>query len=373
MKIAFFCGGLKTGGAERVVVNLSNFFSQENTVTILTFGEGKCEYQLNGEVEVISLADSAASKNKPEKICRIFRLVEYLRKNQDKHDIYIAFLPATSYLLLLFRAYIHCPVIVSVRTAPEILQKSFFHRVCTHIFFPRADGIVFQTEYAKKYFSKIRQKSSIVIPNAIDSSFMEEAFQGTRKKKIVSVGRLEKMKNFSLLIHSFRKICKQKEDFDYDLVIYGEGSERHNLEKLIEAYGLQRRVFLPGKRNNVKDEIKDASLFVMSSQYEGMPNALIEAMALGLPVICTRFAGGAAEELIRHGYNGILVHSDNCEELAEAIMALVENPLLCQELGKNARAIVELVSPKRTVSLWEEFIRQVREDYLINTKSECER
>jgi glycosyltransferase involved in cell wall biosynthesis len=147
-----------------------------------------------------------------------------------------------------------------------------------------------------------------IIPNPINPEFNVKPFSGKRRKIITSVGRLSEQKNQHVLIEAFSRIEK---DFpDYELVIYGEGNLRETLENQIKTLKLENKVKLPGVKKNIKNEIYDCSLFVLPSLYEGMPNALMEAMALGLPVISTDCPCGGPRFLI-HNYNGLLVKVNN--------------------------------------------------------------
>ena len=355
MNITFFCSGLETGGAERVITDLSNYLIKKNNVSILTLGKSKCNYTLNKKIKITGLGDG----DKSSQMYRIRLLLKYFQQEQGKQDIYVAFLPIPSYLLIFFKRYVQAPMVISIRTSPEILHKSLIHRVCMSVLFPKADGLVFQTDYAQDYYKKMHIRHSVVIPNAINPMFFKSPFKGVRKKTIVSVGRLEKVKNHSLLINAFKVACERTDLSDYTLIIYGDGSQRFFLEQLILSLGLQSKVFLPGANNYIYDTIHDASLFILTSLYEGMPNALLEAMALGLPIISTHFAGGAAEFLIQHKYNGILIEPNNPEVLAQTIITLLKNPTLSQTLGMHARERVEAFAPTQVYNSWENYLNMI--------------
>lgn len=355
MNITFFCSGLGTGGAERVITNLSNYLVKENNVSILTLGKSKCNYTLDKKINIIGLGDG----DKSSQIYRVRLLLKHLRQEQGKQDICVAFLPVPSYLILFFKRYVQAPVVISIRTSPEILDKSLTHRICMSGLFPKADGLVFQTDYAKDYYKKLHIRNSTVIPNAINPMFFKTPYKGERKKTIVSVGRLEKVKNHSLLIKAFKVACERTDLSEYTLIIYGDGSQRASLEQLILSLDLQNKVLLPGSNNYISDTIYDASLFILTSLYEGMPNALLEAMALGLPVIATRFAGGAAEFLIQHKYNGILIEPNNPEILAQAIITLLKNTALSQALGTHAHERMEAFLPEQIFTSWENYLNMI--------------
>ena len=176
-----------------------------------------------------------------------------------------------------------------------------------------------QSSKVAEYFDS---NNTIVIPNPIDNNILPEPYTGERRKVIVGVGRLMKQKNFANLIKAFSMLDSQFNE--YTLEIYGEGSLHQELDDLINRLNLSHRVKLMGAKQNVLQLIKDASLFVMSSDYEGYPNALAEAMAIGLPVICTDFYSGTARELIGEK-NGLLVPVGDSKAMAKAIERLLSD------------------------------------------------
>ena len=165
-------------------------------------------------------------------------------------------------------------------------------------------------------------------------------------------------KNQKLLINAFSELAKKIPD--YTLVIYGEGSLRKELEKFIESKGLKDRIFLPGAKNNIQEYIKDASLFVLSSDYEGIPNALIEAMAIGLPCVSTDCSPGGARELITNGENGVIVECRNSNELATAMARLLTDRESAKKMGTNAKKIYTRVDKNLVCNRWLDLIRDCR-------------
>lgn len=283
MKILFCIGGLRKGGAERVISNLANSFSSTDEISIV-ITEKKIEYKLENNIKVYSLDYNLSKNNIINKFLKIYNLYKTIK--EDKPDVIVSFLREPTFRVLLLRKFIKTPIIVSVRNDPKIEYKSFKSNFLMKVLYPLADGFVFQTEDAKQYFAKKIQEKSIIIPNPIKKEFLNKnIYTGDRDKIIVSVGRLEVQKNHNLLIDAFYDINDQIRD--YKLIIYGEGSLRTMLQKKINSYGMKDRILLPGITNNIIDKIEKAKLFILSSNYEGMPNALMEAMALGIPSIST--------------------------------------------------------------------------------------
>lgn len=357
MKILFCLGSMTKGGAERVVANLSNWLIKKHNVAIVVTPPDKSLYELDSDISFMTLdyvndkKDNIIFRN----IKRIKRLNKYI-KDFDP-DIILSFLPEPSYRVLFLKPFNKKKVIVSVRNDPKIEYKSLFNKMIMKILYSRADGFVFQTEEARAYFSKKIQKRSIVIPNPINPDFICKPFDGIRDKSIVTVGRLEKQKNHKLLIDSFYLI---KDEFkSYKLLIYGTGSLEKELKEYVKYLKLDKLVIFKGQTNNVKDEIYQSGLFVLSSDYEGMPNALMEAMAMGIPCISTDCPCGGASFLINDGENGFLVPVGDKEQLAEKMKEILLDTKLSKKFSTNSSKISKIVDPKVINDKWFDYINEV--------------
>lgn len=366
MKILFCINSLEKGGAERVVCNLSNYLSTEYDISILTMINSKPQYPLNENIKLYHLDKKIKDFNKKSNtLSKLLKLI--LRKiNMRKMikfiepDIIISFLPEISFLVL-SSSRKNDKIIVSVRNDPKIEYSSKIYNFFMKKLYVRANGFVFQTMEAKEYFQGIIDCEVSIIPNPINPDFIELPYNGIRKKEIVSVGRLVPQKNFDLLIDGFFELSDNYLK-DYNLVIYGEGNLREKLEKKIVKLGLENRVFLPGIVDNVKDKIYDSSLFVLTSLYEGMPNALMEAMALGLPVLSSDCPCGGPRELINNGVSGYLFENNNKKDLEDKIVTIISNVKLMKEISKNANNICNTHDPKVLNKKWEDFIKLIMEE-----------
>jgi len=358
MKITLFIGGLSGGGAERVICNLSNYLSKRHDVTILTMSNDKPAYDLSDKVRRISLVQFGESDNKIIKnLKRIKRFREYVKRNSP--DIYITMLPNTINFMLFNRKIINAPILISERGDPKTrYESSRLKKFIMKKLYPKADGVVFQTEEAKSYYTKFIGDKGIIIPNAINSEFIRKPYSGQRKKRIVSAGRFSEQKNFSMLIEAFSKIIVDYPDFE--LVIYGDGALRNDLEKQIKKNALENKVLIPGYVEGFGDHIFDAALFVLPSNYEGMPNALMEAMALGLPCISTDCPVGGPRYLINNNMNGLLISPGNLNELIEAIEKLLSDDFLRHKIGNNAKEIVSTLNPEVIYYKWETYISSLQ-------------
>ena len=367
MRILFCIDTMTKGGAERVISNLTDYLVKKdykNDVYILTITNSEVDYKLNEKVDLISLEqkvtlihdNNSKNINKFMKLKNFYSRVKKMRKKiQDiKPDVIVSFLPYTSFVVLLANNK-KIPVIVSVRNDPVVEYSSKMYNFFMKKLYPKASGFVFQKDDAKAYFKDIVNADTAVIPNPINPDFIvSESFKGERKKEIVSVGRLFEQKNHKLLINAFSEIANEYPE--YKLVIYGDGSERKKLEELIKNTNMSDRIFLPGIIDNIREKIYDASMFVLSSNYEGMPNALMEAMALGLPVISTDCPCGGPRFLIENNVNGILIDVENKEQLKEAIIKIIKNQQFSKNISEKALEISKILNPNKINKQWEEFI-----------------
>ena len=354
MKITIFIGGISGGGAERVACNLANFLSLDNDVTILTMSETENTYGLSSSVNIKSLVTNKERKNKITcNLLRFIRLKKHLK--YQPCDTYVVMLPITTVLLLLLRKCTNAVVIATERCNPS--SYSGFMQMLLKKLSVRADAWVFQTDDAKKWYGEGVKKVK-VIPNAINTEFIAlERFNGIRKKEIVSVGRLDSQKNFKLLIDAFHELSNEFPD--YNLVIYGKGKLKDELTDIILKYGLKKRVFLPGYVSDIQDRLRESSLFVLSSDFEGMPNALMEAMALGLPSISTDCPCGGSAFLIHNNVNGVLVPVGDKKEMKYAIRKVLSDSSFADSLGKEAMKISDTLHPDKIYGMWKAFITEV--------------
>ena len=380
MKIVFHLNSLGRGGAERVVSILSKEFATlGHDVTIATEWVSDNEYTISEDVKRVNvgLTPEDESKNRFSKIIKRYtNLREFVKK--EKPDVLISFCNKANFRAAVTLQGLDVKLITSVRNDP---QKDYApYKLSTSIMKKRADGCVFQTPDAMDYFGANFAKKSVIILNPLSEDFATETgFEystetwgkklsdekmpdtSVSRKNIVTAGRISYQKNHMLLVKAFNAI---KDDApEAVLKIFGDTQDsevKRELEEFIKANDLEERVFLMGLSDRVIEELKQAYMFVLSSDYEGLPNALMEAMSLGLPCISTDCPCGGSRELIEQGINGILTPVGDIEALADAMLKLIQDQDEAQKLASEASKIKNKLQPEVIAQKWLEFIDKVK-------------
>lgn len=345
LKVMMLTQTTSGGGAERVLTALANAFAEKGfDVSYVTFQENGY-YTISEQIKKIVI-----NKSKADEIICLRKLIK-----KEKFSIIISFLhPVTVKCQLALFGMKNKPVVIaSERGDPYSNSMNSIRNLLRIIAYIRCDLLVFQTQEAMDYFGNRIAKKGIVIPNPIRDD-LPEPYYGVKEKRIVAVGRLEKQKNFPLLLTAYKRV---HEEFpDYQLYIYGEGSLREELNALSVELGIDNFVFFPGFVKHIEDQIKNAALYVSSSDYEGISNSMIEAMALGIPTVCTDCPIGGARLMIKDNENGILVPVGEKEALAEAMIKVLSN----QELAKRiSSAAIEIRSEYSIDTISDKWINEI--------------
>lgn len=368
-KILFHINSLGKGGAERVVSVLSRYFAEDGyQVVIVTLWRAGEEYELSKAVRRIDLGELAAGRLGGRRLLALRRFTD-LRSviRREQPGIVISFCVKANFRSAFAMLGMRTPLLVSVRNDPKTDYAP--HAGATKWMEKKACGCVFQTEEARQFFSPAFQKKSRVIWNPIDEKYLlagqksqmqrteNDKEQDTRLNRIVTVGRISRQKNHMLLLRAF---CRIRDQFPHMVLqIYGEEGEsgiRKELEDYIIANGLEGQVLFMGQSSSLERELQDAALFVLPSDYEGMPNALMEAMVLGLPVIATDCPCGGPSALIEDGVSGLLVPVGDEDRLAETMARLLGERELARSMAENAAKVAEKVSPLRIYKEWKEYV-----------------
>ncbi len=369
-RIAMFIMSLQPGGAERAMVNLANYWAKKgHNVTLVTLASPleKPFYSISKNVKLLQLSSIVQQPSLHKKGLqhwlikqtwgrRLIKLQAILRLRhtikQLKPDVVISFIDLMNIVILVATKGLKIPVIVSERIDPNHHHIFILLQKLRNFTYPWASKIIVQTKSARNYFSNTLDNKLKIIPNAVAVSTKTASNNKDIPKHIVTVGRLNPQKDQVTLIRAFAAVAEKHPDLK--LTIYGEGRERPRLEQLIQTLGLEQKIKLPGVTPNIKTAILNADLFVFPSKYEGFPNALGEAMSVGLPVIATNCSGNS--DLIRDGIDGKLFPVGDVQALTNLILELCEDPKQLRSLGQRAKEVTERFSEEKIYGMWDNLI-----------------
>lgn len=360
-KIVLLVSGLNSGGAQRVAVTLANAWTERgDTVTLVpTFsGRGECFYSVSDQVKLVYLADLADKIGRGPLVygARFLALRRLIYSSEP--DVVVSFLTNVNVAAILATRGLKIPVIVCERTNPQFAKiTGHYLPLLRRLTYPLAELVtVLNQDMVAPFRSMVpNMKRLEVISNPLPNQLAKKAIVNinrTDRHRLIAMGRLVGSKQFGRLISNFASLTP---DFpDWDLWIWGEGPLRSQLERQIDSLNLGERVFLPGNTTQPWEELAKGEVFTLSSAYEGFPNVLLEAMALGLACIAFDCPSGP-REMTRNGQDGLLATLGDWKELTQMLYRLMSDPLLRYDLGKKAAISVrERYSLENTLNRWDE-------------------
>ncbi len=357
--IAFVIYSLNSGGAERVVSTLSNGLSNKFNVTIITLIDTVPFYKLNDNINVISCGKAVNTKNNfissLQANFQLYSSIKEICKNQSI-DIIIGFMTTTNILSILAARNLKIPVIISERIYPAFGKLSKFWRVMRRVTYPKANILVVQTKPILEYFNAFMKIEKLkILANPISSTLQEakDNIQIPKENIILNVGRLTNQKGQEIAIRAFSSVNPQ----DWQLHLVGEGPKRKEYEELISKLKMTDKIKLIGRDNNISNYYLKSKVFIFPSRFEGFPNALTEAMYMGLTCISTNCPTGPSE-LIEDGVNGFLTPLDDVTLFAEKIKELISNPELSERMGIKAAVSVSHLEENKVVEQWQQLINE---------------
>lgn len=350
-EIIITTGTLGGGGAERVFLNIANELSKRRIrVHILVTGSKKTQsYPLDDGVIIEKIVSS--KKNKFLKV--LDKLIKFRRYFKAHNGAtVISFFSDVSAYCIISTVGLDIRNVVSERNDPYTTPKNKFKHFLRDVIFKFADWCIFQTEDAMKYFGTQIQKKSTIINNPMDLKKVPQVREGQKKNKtIIGVGRINPQKNFLLLVKSFELIMDEFPE--YDLKIFGEiGSNSEGLVNYIREHLLENRVKLMGFSNKIYDCFLESEVYVLSSNYEGVSNTMLEALAIGIPTIATDCPIGGSAKFIRNGENGFLVPVGDEYEMAKALKNLLSSPELREKFSRNSVKIRRELAVDKICDEW---------------------
>lgn len=353
-RILFVINGVTYGGAEKILILLAANLAKNNEIYLFTYENDDLHYSLEQKVIHIRHLDLKFPVFFFRRIEQIINVRSVIKKIRP--DIIISFLTYPNIISIIAKFKTGVPNIISERGDPFV-NHGWFTKF-RDFFYQFADGYVFQTKYALNYYANNKRilPKSIVISNPIEPPDNLPSKNGQRENLIVNVARFEiKQKRQDILIKAFNKISEKYGDIK--LVLYGDGEDEDKIKQHIADEKLENRIILGGVTNNIYSAINRAKLFVLSSDYEGIPNALLEAMELGLPCVTTDYSPGGARDIIVDHKNGLIIKSGDIVQLANAIEFVLANPEAAEAMGNEARNITSNYDPKVIFQEWEDYIQ----------------
>ena len=350
-KICIAIHALSHAGAERVAVSWANYLAcHGHEVFVLTYGRSDDSYALDERVRTIPVAETQAAFFALPIWKRLWAIRRII--HQEAPQTLISFLPRMQINMMLATLGMKMERIETVRNNPwvdkDIGKRRFLWNMC----FCRADKIIVQTGEQRSYFKPSLQRKCTVISNPISEEFasMEKRYSH-RVRKFVAVGRLGAQKNYPLMIQAFSRAAADLPDCT--LEIYGQGTPEaaESIKALICQLGMEKRIRLRGWVRNISQILSKYDAFLMSSDYEGMPNALAEAMATGLVCVSTNCRTGP-KDMIEQGCSGYLASVGDNDAFTEVIKTVLEMEVHeCADMGSAARArILDLCSEENTLA-----------------------
>lgn len=355
MKLALCAYLHGNGGAERQITMLANAMADRgHEVHFLVLSEFNKKYEISPLVHVHDLTEEEKKAIHP--IIGRYKALKRAYK-EIQPDCTIHYNLQSAYLTAAMPKKVYCKSIYSERGDPYDKEYDGLLGIIRNWCVKRTDGFMFQSEGARDFFGAEVAKRSVVIHNSVSVPVEKYPMPETRDNRIVSVGRLHEQKNQALLIDAFAKIADEFPECI--LENYGDGQLREALQQKIDQLGFTDRIKLLPARKDVFDAIRTARLFVLSSDYEGMPNALMEAMALGLPCVATDCRPGGVRTLVEDGVNGFVVPRMNVDALADTMRYVLSHPEVADTIAHGGRMIAETHTEKITFDKWEEFIKRI--------------
>lgn len=343
-RIAIVAHGLDDGGAERVAALLANqFLHMGNEVLFVAAYSPKREYVLDEGIEYTYIETS--KKNRYCKMLDRAKKIEHAVASY-RADVVVSFIINEMIICNIRKT---APIIYSLRIDPARVTKKFLNRVLCIYSYKRAKRVAFQTEDAKNFFpSPIREKG-VVIGNPLTPN-LPCWKDNEHDQTIITACRLTKQKNLKMLIGAF---ARAHERFpDYTLKIYGRGPLQEELERYSEELEISDCVVFPGYSKDIHNVMAQSAVFALTSDYEGLSNSMLEALAIGIPTICTDCPPGGAAEYIRNGVNGLLVPIRDVEALYQGFCKLLSDEDFCRNISKESVKIREKLSVQGIIEKW---------------------
>lgn len=347
-KVTLVTLGLHYGGAEGVFNFLANALAQNGyDVTVLFVG--RCinnNYIFNKNIKIETI-ESNMSDKLLKKISVNYQIFRRLCRIKD--NVVISFKTAE---IFFYGVIFGKKVIYTLRN--DIKEERITSKLIRNILYSLSNRVVFQTPGFTKYFSKMIVNKSVIIPNPVKND-LPLWNKDLHNKVVITASRLEKQKNIPLLIDAFKKFSFSHPDFI--LEICGTGTLENELKEYVKILGMEKSINFAGHVTDLHERMKKSTMFVLSSDYEGLSNAMLESLAMGVPTICTDSRPGGAAQYIKNGENGFLVEVGNTDKLSDCMCRLADDLELCKKFSLNSQTIQQSLSSDVIYKKWEKIIK----------------
>lgn len=357
--ILILISSLQAGGAERVASMLANYWSERaHSITIVLLASEGCEkfYAINEAIEIVNLdvlKDSTSTWQALQNNVLRIKAIRMAVKNYQP-DIVLSLVVETNILAILSTLGVKIPLIVAEHADPHLAPQGKLWQKLRDILYPRAKAVVLLDDYFTQFYSRSIQKKCVVIPNpvkaCIQKNDMNAEPQNNDKIQIIAVGRFIKEKRFDRLLKAFSKVHLKHPNTQ--LTLLGDGETRPQIEEIIEALGLQKSVVMTGIVSDPEQYLSKSDIFVLTSDSEGFPMVLCEAMSCGLSVVSTEYHAGA-NTTIQSGVDGFVVEKEDLNSLVDKINLLVEDKARRQDMGKRAKQSMQRYSIQSVDKKWQ--------------------
>lgn len=356
MRVACIHSQIKIGGADRRLIDLANTLAKEKHEVFLYLmsDDNYWGYDIDSNIKIINIAKKSKIP-KTQWFSNVFSLRKRLKN--DEVDFAVSFIYPMNIQLMLAKRGTKVKTLISERGDPNKQPGGGIWKFLRDKTYGNTDGIVYQTQGARKYYIDHIGLNGKVIHNPVEIGDIVAKPIGN--KVIANIGLLEPHKNQHRLIYAFSVFSKDHPE--YRLRICGGGYLEDELKRYANALGVNDKIIWMGKVPDAYKVIAEDDFFVLSSDFEGMPNALMEAMALGMPCISTDCAPGGARELIQHGENGLLSELDDGDDLAKKMKIMADDSGFAAEMGKKAAEIRQTHSSGYIYSQWLDYIKEIVE------------
>ena len=344
MRLLFVTDTLSSGGAERVVSILANYFATKQATEIICLRKLDAFYKIAPEVKVLYADDYAKGW-----LGKMFWLRRYIMKD----DVILPFMVKVYCVTLLSLLGKKVNVIASERNDPKTTEQPW--KFLRPLLLPKVKTLVVQTQQIKDYFPDWIKSKIVIILNPLE---LKNCFQGewnSESNVVLAVGRTDQQKNYPMMIRAFKKVHDNHPEFK--LEIWGNrnvSEDGDTIIDLIKELNATNYISIHGRTDDMSSLYSGAYMFVMSSNYEGLSNALIEALCSGLPCVSTKVSG--ATDIIKNGENGLLVDIGDEYGFSQAILRLIEDPDEARTMAINAQKCRQMFSRDNICGQWERLI-----------------